>query len=93
MLWHGVKSDPQKLREYMEMPPPKNKKELQAFLGIINYLGTFSLGTANVCEPLRKLMSSKTLWTRNASYQTLLDKAKSLIKDSICMKFYDEKKT
>ena len=35
-------------------------------------------------------MSSKTLWTWNASYQDLFDKVKSLIKDDICMKFYDE---
>ena len=34
--WHGVKPDPQKLKALMEIPP--NKKELQAFLGIINYL-------------------------------------------------------
>ena len=27
----------------MEMPLPKNKKELQAFLCIINYLGKFPL--------------------------------------------------
>ena len=36
---------------------PNNKKELQAFLGIINYLGKFSPGTTNVCDPLCKLTS------------------------------------
>ena len=74
------------------MPAPKNKKELQAFLGIINYLGKFSPGTSEVCKPLRKLMSSKTTWTWNASYQQLFDKAKSLIKVEVCMKFYDDTK-
>ena len=33
----------------MEMPPP-NKKELQAFQGIINYLDKFSPSTASICE-------------------------------------------
>ena len=28
---HGVKPDPQKLKALMEMSPPKNKKELQAW--------------------------------------------------------------
>ena len=37
-------------------------------------------------------MSSKTLWTWNASYQTLFNKVKSLTKDDVCMKFYDETK-
>ena len=64
------------------MPAPKNKRELQAFLGIINYLGKFSPGMAEVCKPLQKLTSCKMTWT-------LFDKAKSLIKVEVCMKFYD----
>ena len=71
---------------------PKNKKELQAFLGIINYLGKFSPGTTNVCDPLCKLTSSKVTWTWNASYQVLFNKAKSLPKVDMCMKFYDNTK-
>ena len=71
------------------MPAPKNKKELQAFLGIINYLGKFSPGTADICDPLLKLSSRKVTWTWNASYQALFNKAKSLIKVDMCMKFYD----
>ena len=67
---HSVvrQSHPQKIKALMEMSTPKNKKELQAFLGIINCLGKFSPSTTSICEPLRKLMSSKTLWTWNASY-------------------------
>ena len=71
----------------MEMSPPKIKKELQAFLGIIDYLGKFSPTTANVCEPLQNLMSSQKLWTWNRSYQALFNKAKSLIRDDVCMRF------
>ena len=88
----GIKPDPQKIRALTKMPVPKNKRELQSFLGIVNYLSKFSLGTAEVCKPLRKLTSSKTTWTWNASYQQLFDKAKSLIKTKVCMKFYDDTK-
>ena len=35
----GVQPDPQKIKALTDMPAPSNKKELQAFLGIINYLG------------------------------------------------------
>ena len=69
-----------------------NKKELQAFLGIIKYLGKFSPGTTDVCEPLHKLTSSKAIWTWNASYQALFTKAKLLIKSDMCMNFYDDTK-
>ena len=64
-----VSKDPQKIKALMDMPAPNNKNELQVFLGIINYLGKFSPGRADVCDPLHKLMSSKVTWTWNASYQ------------------------
>ena len=53
----GVQPDPRKIKAMTKMPAPKNKKELQAFLGIINYLGRFSPSTAEVCKPLCKLTS------------------------------------
>ena len=74
------------------MLAPNNKKELQAFLGIINYLGKFSPGTADVYDPLCKMTFSKVTWTWNASYQTLFNKAKLLIKYDFCMKFYNDTK-
>ena len=64
----GIQPDPQKVKALTEKPPPKNKKELQAFLGVINYLNKFSPGTSEACKPLRKLMSSKVTWTWNTSY-------------------------
>ena len=89
---HGVQPDPQKVRALTEMLAPKNKKELQAFIGIINYLNKFSQGMSEACELLRKLTSSKATWMWNASYQQLFDKAKSLIKVEMCMTFYDDTK-
>ena len=80
-----------KSRPWWKWQPP-GKKELQAFLGIINYLGKCSLNTASVCDPLWKLTLSRAVLTWNASYQALYDKTKSLIKDDICMKFYDKTK-
>ena len=70
----------------------KNKKELQAFQGIINYLGKFSPGTGEVCKPLCKLKSCKLMWTCNASYQQLFINAKLIIKADVCMNFYNNSK-
>ena len=76
----GIQPDLQKVRAQTKMPVPKSKKELQAFLGIINYLHNFSPGTEEICKSLHKLTSSKMTWTWNASYQQLFDKAKSIVK-------------
>ena len=89
VLREGVQPDLQKVTGLTEMPVPKNKKELQTFLGIINYLGKLSPGTAEVWEPLHKLTSSKMMWTWNPSYQQLFNNAKSVIKADVCRKFYD----
>ena len=49
----GIQPDLQKkIRALTEMLAPKNKRELQALLGIINYLRKFSSSTAEVCKPL-----------------------------------------
>ena len=74
------------------MLPPKTKKELQAFLGIINYLDEFSPSMVEVCESLRKLTSAKTEWMWNATYQKMFDNSKAIIKEDACMEFYDETK-
>ena len=82
MSREGIQPDPQKIRALTEILVPKDKKELQAFLGIINYLGKFSQDTSEVCEP----------WTWNASCQQLFEKAKLLIKVEMYMEFYDDTK-
>ena len=78
-----------KAKTLTDMPPPKTKKEVQAFHSKINYLGKFSPSMVDVCELLRKLMSAKIEWTWNGTYQNMFEKAKVIIKD-VCMKFYDE---
>ena len=85
-----MKPDLRKLKALMGMPHPKMKKELQAFFGIINYLSKLSPSTASVCELLIQLMLRKAERTWNATFHKLFDKAKSIIKEDACMKFYDE---
>ena len=89
----GVQPDLGKIKALTKMPAPKNKKVLQAFLGIINYLGKFSQGTAGVCELLCKITSCRSTWMWNASYQQLFTNAKSIIKADMCMKFCDNSKS
>ena len=92
ILRREVQPVPQKIKALTDMPVPNNKKELHAFLGIINYLGKFSPGRADVRDQLHKLTLSKVTWTWNASYQSLFKKAKLIIKCYMCMKFYDDTK-
>ena len=58
---NGVQPDPQKIKALVNMPPPNNKKEPQAFLLVVNYLRQFSPSTASICEPLQKLTSNRAV--------------------------------
>ena len=58
----------------------KKQKELNAFLGLRNYLSKFSLSTADTCEALRQLTSVNTELTWNTDYEKFFGKAKSIMK-------------
>ena len=47
-------------RSYRDALSKDQKKEIQAYLGIMNYLGKFFSSTADTCKSLRKLTSTKT---------------------------------
>ena len=49
---NGVNPDLQKIKALMNMPTPQNRKELQAFLYIFDYLGRVSPSNASICEQL-----------------------------------------
>ena len=76
-----------------EIPPPKTKKEMQSFLGILNYLSTFSTMTADMCEPLQKLTTFKADWTQNRMHLYLYERAKKIFQKDACMKLYDIDRT
>ena len=50
--WDSSRPDPRKFTVLIDMPPPKCRKELQSFLGMINYLSNLSPATAEACEML-----------------------------------------
>ena len=62
--------------------PLKSKKELQTFLGIMNYLSNFSLARAEGCVLLCRLPFIKTEWTWGRKYQDLFDRVKVLFKET-----------
>ena len=48
----GHKPSDTKVKAITEMPKPENLKDLQAFLGMIQYLSKFSSRIAELAEPL-----------------------------------------
>ena len=44
----------------------------------MNFLSNYLLATLETYEPLKRITSVKTEWTRNKPYQKLYDKVKNL---------------
>ena len=58
----GISQDPTKIAAIKDMPPPKNIKELQRFLGMVNQLGKFSSNISTISAPLQMLLSKNQAW-------------------------------
>lgn len=49
-----IRAHPEKVRPIEDIPPPKNLKALQRFLGLANYYRRFILGFSKIARPLNK---------------------------------------
>ena len=87
----GLAPDPMKISAVKDIPEPKNVKELQRFLGVINYLSRFSPHLSEICEPLRRLTDKSSPWLWDKPQQQAFDTAKNLVTVQPVLKFYDVK--
>lgn len=85
----GIKADEDKIKAIKDYPHPKNKEELQRFLGMTNYLAKFVPTYSSVSAPLRKLLEKDVMWHWNESHVKSTDQLKTMITESGVLKFYD----
>ena len=58
MNQNGISPDPDKIKSIREMQAPTSKKELQSFLGMVNFLRKFSPNLSETTSKLRDLLKS-----------------------------------
>lgn len=51
--------DPNKVQAITDLPDPKNKKEIQTLMGMVNYLGKYLENLSSITEPLRQLQKDE----------------------------------
>ena len=55
LIDQGLEADPHKIDTIKEIPKPENTRQLQRFLGMVNYLRQFCLQLGSVAAPLSEL--------------------------------------
>lgn len=88
----GMSPDYSKVEAIEKMPVPQNVKDLQRFLGMVNYLSSYLPNLSNKCVNLRKLLKKETLWCWETVHQTEFDNLKKLICQAPILSFFDVRK-
>ena len=85
----GVSPDPERTTALTRMAAPSNITELHYFLGMANQLGKFTPKLAELTQPLRELLSSKSVWDWSPSQEKAFQDVKTeLTKPNVLELYY-----
>ncbi|XP_034780493.2 uncharacterized protein K02A2.6-like [Acipenser ruthenus] len=89
---HGIHPTNEKVRAIQDAPTPRNKTELQEFLGLLNFYNCFLCNKATILEPLHRLLDQSVKWEWKAKHEEAYVRAKQLLQADDILAHYDEKK-
>jgi len=82
----GIEIDPEKVKAILEMPEPRTEKQVQGFLGKLNYIARFISQLTPTCEPIFKLLRKNQAVLWNNDCQEAFKKIKqSLVNPPVLM--------
>ena len=89
----GIKPDPSKLSVLKQMTKkPKDRRELQTFLGLATYMGPFIPSLSSITAPLREILKKNNTFEWNANYQQVFNELKQAISEQITFNYFDSTK-
>ena len=75
-----------------KMPAPTNKKQVQSFIGVINYLPKFSARLSEIAEAISKLAKDKVTFNWGPEHQSAFTQMKQEIVSAPILPYYNTKK-
>ena len=72
----GHKPAQSKFSAIVEMPPPTCKKQVQSFIGMVNYFSKFSVRLSELVEPIRELLKEKVPFNWGPEHQATFKQMK-----------------
>lgn len=89
---NGVKPDEDQVKAIMQLAEPKNKKELQRILGMINYLREFIPNMADLTSSFRQLLKNNVVFYWSKIHTEALNKLKAVIANLPLLNHFDPEK-
>ena len=88
----GISIDPSKIRAIEQLSPPKNLKELQRFLGMVNFLTKFVPKAQITLSPLNELLKKNTAYIWDHAQQSAFEAIKHRLCNAPLLGYFDPSK-
>ncbi|XP_036335034.1 uncharacterized protein K02A2.6-like [Rhagoletis pomonella] len=87
----GIRPSQSKVKAIQNAPAPQDKKQLQAFLGLLNFYHSFLPNKATIAEPLHRLLDKNSHWFWKKEQQQAFENLKQLIVSERVLVHYSSK--
>ena len=88
----GCKPAQSKVSTIVEMPAQTCKKQVQSFIGMVNYLSKFSMRLLELAEPIRELSKDKVPFSWGPECQEVFNQMKREIVRAPILTYYNARK-
>lgn len=82
--------DPESIRAICNLSYPKDKKSLQSFLGMVNYLRMYTPNLSLNCKNLNSLLKKENKFEWNSIHKDEFSKIKKLIENAATLEHFDK---
>jgi hypothetical protein len=87
---HGVRPNPSKISALVDLPRPRNVKEVRSFLGLASYFRRFMASFASEVDCIQQLVKKNTRFFWNEEHDRCFIKLKTLLTSSPILKLFNE---
>ena len=88
----GQKPSQSKVKAVQEMPPPQCKKQVQSFIGMVNYLSKFSAQLSQLAELIQELSKEKVPFNWGLQHDDAFQLIKKEIMVALILAYYNPNK-
>ena len=88
----GLSIDQQRIKDICEIRTPVSVKEVQKFLGMLNFVANFIPNLSEHTAPLRQLLAKNVVFTWEPQHQLAFEELKNMLLRAPVLKFFDPNK-